>query len=82
MKEFRILIRNNDIYYHESMFVHGQAPYVDLPICLRIKDIFFPDEDWTDMVYPMIYQWIENLLSHKGQNNVKYSLFFWTALFL
>ena len=77
MKKFHIIIRDTDIFFNKEIFnTCGQAEFVDLPICLRIESVFFPHEDWTDMAYPIIYNWAETLLSHKWARTARYYLYF------
>lgn len=74
MDEFRIILRNDNIYQDNT--AQGQRYYVDIPICVQVGDCFFPYPDWTDMAYPILCHWIENLVANKGRKNASYILYF------
>ena len=55
MSEFKIILSD------EKLLAGDKASYVDLPICVRLDERFFPDPEWTDMAYPILCMWAEAL---------------------
>ena len=55
MPEFEIILSD------EKLLAGDKASYVDLPICVRLDERFFPDPEWTDMAYPILCMWAEAL---------------------
>ena len=55
MSEFEIILSD------EKLLAGDKASYVDLPICVRLDERFFPDPEWTDMAYPILCMWAEAL---------------------
>ena len=55
MPEFEIILSD------EKLLAGDKASYVDLPICVRLDERFFPDPEWTDMAYPILCMWAESL---------------------
>ncbi len=55
MSDFEILLSD------EKLLAGDKASYVDLPLCVRLDERFFPDPEWTDMAYPILCMWAEAL---------------------
>ena len=70
MSEFEIIISDENIVYGES------SPYLDTPFSVRIGEIAFPFSDWTDMTYPILCIWAEDLLRLQSGLDGKTILFF------
>lgn len=71
MKEFRILISDADIYISNT-----SSGIIDTPLCVQVGTRFFPDRQWTDLTYPVLCLWADNLLRNQNRKNEKYDLHF------
>jgi len=69
MNRLKIIV-NGDI--HTSIQTTNLATVLYLDYCGK----FFPNNQWTDLTYPVLCMWTYNLIRYKDSKDIKFELYF------
>ena len=64
-----LVIHSEDVFVYEDT-----SPIVDTVFYVLADGQAFPDDQWTDFVYPVISMWTETMLRNNSREYSKYSL--------
>lgn len=64
------------IHIENDFFVSGDDQIVNTTFYLECDGMYFPDNQWTDYVYPVLNIWSEKLLSYRWSKTAHFELFF------
>lgn len=69
MKGFQIFFSDRELQvWNDSSII------IDTDFCLQHSNGCFPDDQWTDFVYPVLSMWTEEVVKNKGRRQAQYTL--------